>query len=184
MGAYSIHSFLRSERSQTQHSDFECSCWSVLWLNDASYECTMRFATFAQWRIERCEVSKFHNKSRGEIKGFELMWWQWGWREVGTLESDLGVRIYRAWGLIQCGDAEYRDTKDDSWVSDLSRSGWWCPLSPNTGEEWIVVWVLVIEGNNESSIRIFEVPVKHCMGLLCTTKELFINWINAWLYIH
>jgi len=155
---------------------------TVLWLNAASYECTMRFAASAQWRIERCELSKFHSKSRGEIMGFELVGWQWGWRKVGTLERDLGVRIYRA--LIRWGDEEYRDTKDDSWVSYLSRRGWWCPLSPNTGEEWIVVWVLLIEGDNEFSIHIFEVPVKHCMGLLCTTKELFINWMNELLYIH
>lgn len=42
-----------------------------------------------------------------------------------------------------------RETKDDSWFSDLGENGWWYPLlSPNAREEWIV-WVLVLEGDNE-----------------------------------
>lgn len=73
-GAYRTCSFLTSERSQTRRSDFECGCWSVLWLNAASteYQEICHFCPMKSRKVWSEVWSQFLRKSRGEIIKFEL----------------------------------------------------------------------------------------------------------------
>lgn len=49
-------------------------------------------------------------------------------------------------------------------------------LSPNTGEEWIIVCVLVIQGVINSLSGLCEVL---CPGLLYTAKYLSVEWMHG-----